>query len=483
MSRAENGFRPGRFRPGETPGEAPASGAIFLLALFALRWLAGIVENAGVPALSQAAALVMLVGLGLSFLFRMRLAADATLLLAGIGAWILGGLASLAANPGLALLPTLELLALLTLYALFANASLTRLNGRGALRLARDLLRAFLLIGGVLSVWQVASGNGFVEQGRATLQRAYGSDVHPVSFAIQLVAAMVALEVTRLRLGARAGVLHLACMGLGVAALYLTYARTAWLMGALTLALPLLLQGPPARRLLAGLGGGLALLGLVLGSDRFADLASLPEFWAGFAWDDVVFDWRYIDNSLSWRVVNWSYGLHQALERPVLGYGPGQSASSSYFALEMHNIFLEAFFEGGLIGLAALLLVLAGLVRLHRRLPRRTATDRRIRLLSNGFGLALLLGVTFSTSFVDQLMSFLLYLLLIGLASCTPTEARPPGASAPAATPTLPEAPARSPAPQLRNRGTGPFWHRSRPPGQGGERRLPFPTPHATFPP
>ena len=109
----------------------------------------------------------------------------------------------------------------------------------------------------------------------------------------------------------------------------------------------------------------------------------------------------------------------QALEQPWLGFGPGQSAVSSFFNLEMHNVFLEVFFEGGVIGLVALLVTLAGLFRIHHHLPIASPADRKARIIANGFGLSLLFAVTFSTSFVDQLMSFLLYQILLAYAGVT----------------------------------------------------------------
>ena len=396
-----------------------SNGAKLVLGLFFLRWIAGIAENHGVPAASQLAALLMLGGLGLLFLVRMRLRADASLLLAGLGAWIFSGSLSLAANPGISLETTIALLGLLALYAAFANASFQYLQGTRALRLLYRLMAAFVIVGCLLSLYQLAMGKGFVEQGKTSIQRAYGSDVHPVSFAIQVLAAMIAAEVLRLRLGRRVGLLHILIVLCGTVALYLTYARTAWVMALITCAWVLLLHGSVARRMFTGmtvLAGGLLFLTV---SDRFADLASLPVFLANFSMQDAVFDWRFVDNSISWRIVNWNFGLLQGLEQPLLGFGPGQSASSSYFSLEMHNIFLEAFFEGGLVGLCALLLTLGGLFRLHKRLPRNGPIDRRVRTLANGFGLALLLAVTFSTSFVDQLMSFLIYILLLAAAAST----------------------------------------------------------------
>ncbi len=44
-------------------------------------------------------------------------------------------------------------------------------------------------------------------------------------------------------------------------------------------------------------------------------------------------------------------------------------------------------------------------------------SNRYARALANGFGFSLLLAVTFSTSFVDQLMSFLLYMILLTAAA------------------------------------------------------------------
>ncbi len=388
-----------------------------VIALFALRWAAGIVENLGVPALSQVAAVAMLGGLALVFLAQMRIASDAAVFVAGALAWVVSGSLSFAANPAADAQTTLALLLLLTLYALFANACMNGLaTPRGAWRIYR-MLALFLAVGAAISVLQLASGRGFVEAGKATIQRAFGSDVHPVSFAIQVVAALVGLEIARARTGQRPGLVHGALMATGALALYLTYARTAWVMALMVVGASFLLRGSWTRRLLLGSGALIAGMVAMATSDRFADLASLPVFLENFSPSDLVFDWRYIDNSVSWRIVNWTYGFNQALEQPVFGFGPGQSALSSYFNLEMHNIFLEALFEGGIFGLLTLLLTLAGLVRMHRRLPRATATDRYVRTLANSFGVALFFAVTFSTSFVDQLMSFLIYILMLAAAA------------------------------------------------------------------
>ena len=350
-----------------------------ILGFLAVRWLAGILENYGFPAISEAAAILMLAGLGVLMLLRMRLAAASIVFVAGVLAWIFTGALSVAANPLSDPTEAAALLTLLLLYGLFANAATTHLQTHSSLAALDRILRAFVVLGAALSVVQVASGSGFVDAGKDYIQRAFGSDVHPLSFAIQMVAACVALEVIRAKRAARVRLAHLALLAIGAVALYLTYARTAWVMAILTVGYVLIMRGSLARRVIAFALFGTIGIGLLSQSDRFTDLSSLPLFLTNFSVHDVVFDWRYVDNSVSWRIVNWSYGFQQAMEQPFLGFGPGQSAASSHFSLEMHNIFLEMFFEGGIFGVAALLLTLAGLVRMHRRLPKATQPDRCAR--------------------------------------------------------------------------------------------------------
>ncbi len=404
---------------------APLSPARVVIALVGLRWLAGIADNFGARAASEAAAVVTLAVLELLFLNRMQLARDAALLVAGLLAWLFTAALSALATDMPQPVEAIALVSLLLLYALFANAAFSHLRGPAALAAVRRLLAGFVILGAALSLWQVIGGSGFVDPGKPGVIRAFGSDVHPVSFSIQILAAVLALEVIRLKTGARVSVAHVALLTLGAVALYLTFARTAWVMALLVVALTLWQRGSAAQRLgLAALALPLGLAGLAL-SDRFADLASLPAFWQNFSFAETVFDYRFIDNSVSWRIVNWSYGLQQAMQQPILGFGPGQSAHASQFSLEMHNLLLEGFFEGGFLGLSALLITLAGLLQTHRRLPAESAADRRARMLANGFGLALLLAVLFSTSLVDQLMTVFMYLMLLAVCG-TPAEVRQP---------------------------------------------------------
>ena len=392
---------------------APDTPVRIILALLALRWLAGIAENFGIPAISEVSAIFMTGCLLFGFLQGMRLSVRSKMLVVGLLAWMFAAILSVAAN-GVGDVDSMALLALLALYALFANATACYISDLSALYAIQRFLRAFVLVGAALSIFQIAAGTGFVEAGDIDILRAFGSDVHPVSFAIQMVAAIVGLEIIRIKRRAPLSGSYLVLFGFGLLALYLTYARTAWVMLALSAGITVFLRTSPTRRILMVAAVALAGIALTQMSGRFSDLSSLPFFLQNFSVSDAVFDYRYVDNSVSWRIVNWSLGFQQAIEQPWLGFGAGQSATSSHFQLEMHNMFLETFFEGGIVGFLAFLIVLAGILRMHRSLPNATPADQHARLLAGGYGISLLLAVTFSTSFVDQLMSVLLYLLILG---------------------------------------------------------------------
>ena len=260
------------------PNAAPK----IILGLLTLRWLAGIIENFGFPAISEAAAILMLAGLGVLMLLRMRLATASILFVAGVLAWIFTGALSVAANPLSDRTEAVALLTLLLLYGLFANAVTTHLQTHSSFAGINRFLRAFIALGAALALAQVGSGSGFVDAGKDHIQRAFGSDVHPVSFAIQMVAALVALEIVRAKRAAKFRMAHVALLAIGAVALYLTYARTAWVMAILTVGYVLIIRGSVARRIIAFALLGTLGMALLSQSDRFADLGSLPLFFGEF---------------------------------------------------------------------------------------------------------------------------------------------------------------------------------------------------------
>jgi len=321
---------------------ATAKGSIafssLILTLITTRWLAGIVENVGVGFASEIAAVGLLGSMGIVLLLDMRLAFIARILVLGLVAWAFTGVLSLTSTSVPAPAAAVSLIALLMLYALVANALFLHFRTTSKASTIATFFVAFVVVGASLSIFQVATGHGFVEGGKQSIVRAFGSDVHPVSFAIQIVIAATGIECQRLKGGHRFGWIHAILLLLAGLALYLTFARTAWALAAATFGLGMFLRGGISSRLAISLLVLPTVVFALMSSDRFADLGSLPFFWSNFSFENVVFDYRYIDNSVSWRIVNWALGYRQALELPLLGHGPGQSAAASYFNLEMHNI-------------------------------------------------------------------------------------------------------------------------------------------------
>jgi O-antigen ligase len=383
--------------------------------LFVARLIIGGAEQFGAPELSKHVAGGMLAIMAGLFLIDGRLARATTMFSAGLLIWIsAAGLSVLGARvPDASAASTLCIV--LAFYLFFANILWTRFNGAKGLADLDRMFRAFLIIGLVFCAAQLVSGSGFVDPGKPDMRRVYGADVHPVSFGLQVVVAMASIAAIAIWRGKPAPYLLLV---LGLCALYLTYARTAWGVMALLVILFGLLSKKWATRLGVIGAAGAGVLALALYSDRFADLVSLPYFLHQFDFLNPVFDHRLIDNSLSWRVMNWAFGLQQALQAVWFGHGPGQSAVVSLFQLEMHNIFLEAFFELGLLGIFAVAVTVLGVWRFHRKASN--ATDpalRRANALIHGLGVGLFISVVVSTSLVDQLTTVMLYLMALRAAA------------------------------------------------------------------
>ncbi|MCL7464665.1 O-antigen ligase family protein [Phaeovulum sp. NW3] len=214
---------------------------------------------------------------------------------------------------------------------------------------------------------------------------------------------------------------------LGGAALYLSFARTAWVVLLLVVLLTVWSRSRPALRvtLLPPVAGAGVLLALASG--RFDDLASLSFFLDHYDFSASTYDFRYVDNSLSWRIANWAMGLRLALEQPLTGHGPGQAIVVSAFGLQMHNLFLEALVELGAPGLIAVVLVVTGLGRMRRHVPQSDPNARGIRALLGALGLGFLLTITLSTSLVGQTMTVMLLLMVLALsiAPIGPAEGSP----------------------------------------------------------
>lgn len=399
-----------------------------LLGLLYLRLFSGAAAALGLPDGARFVTLALAGAAALVFLADPRIARPTALALLGFALWLVACALSLAFAPPLAM-PDLAAtqVVLLVLYGAMLNGLALHLRGPAVLAAVRRFLGVFILTGAALALYQTDSGTGFAEAGRSTYLRAFGPDVHPVSFGLQLVVALVGLEIARLRGGARLGAGMIALYLLGGAALYLSFARTAWVALLLVVLLMVWSRSRPALRvtlLLPVAGAGVL---LALASGRFNDLASLSFFLDHYDFSASTYDFRYVDNSLSWRIANWAMGLRLALEQPLTGHGPAQAVAVSAFGLQMHNLFLEALVELGVPGLIAVVLVVTGLGRMRRHIPQSDPNARAIRALLGALGLGFLLTITLSTSLVGQTMTVMLLLMVLALsiAPIGPAEGSP----------------------------------------------------------
>ncbi|MBD8869498.1 O-antigen ligase family protein [Nocardioides donggukensis] len=232
-----------------------------------------------------------------------------------------------------------------------------------------QVVNALLLAGGAISGWAlVTSGeataylDGAVLADRASGPFAQPNELGLLAAALLVLAVGVGITTTR----PTTRLLCVASGGLLLAALAESFSRGAWI-GAAAGLVALAVLSPPSRRALAlvcvlgaGTGGLLATLGSSLSAAVATRLASIPEA-SGNPYDE--------------RTLIWAESLRQLQDRPLTGQGPGSfSAAAQSAAAESaaggarleaehgHHLFLTVAAEYGLLGLTALLALIAGLI-------------------------------------------------------------------------------------------------------------------------
>jgi putative inorganic carbon (hco3(-)) transporter len=223
----------------------------------------------------------------------------------------------------------------------------------------------------LITVHQVTTGNGL--QLIDGFLRASGTFVHPNEFAIYLSFLMV-ME----------------------AALVLTLrGRLRWLLGGLLVASGFSLLHTYTRGAWIAVAAGLFVVGLLhsratvvlLGIAGIAVLVLVPSVRGRF--DDIVqpqpdrTEWGAPANSLVWRLGHWSDAIVLARHDPATGLGLGMVNADTQ--LEAHNDYVRAYTEGGIIGLAAYLWLLQGLLRNVVRSLRDTEARTIGRAVAVGF--------------------------------------------------------------------------------------------------
>ncbi|RCG30983.1 O-antigen ligase domain-containing protein [Sphaerisporangium album] len=223
----------------------------------------------------------------------------------------------------------------------------------------------------LVTFYQVVTGNGLVDLDG--LMRPVGTFWHPNAlgeFCYTIMIMGVAL-LWHVRGGARVA-LFLLVAGLG-AALVTTAARGAWIAALVGVLVVGFLQD---RRIILGavavVGGVVLAVPSVLA--RFSDLSQT--YTAG----------GYEANSLVWRFDHWIEATGLLPENPVTGVGLGTARLFLY--KEVHNDYVRALVESGVVGLLAYLGLLAALFIAARQALRATARPPGLRVADPSRGIA-----------------------------------------------------------------------------------------------
>jgi O-antigen ligase len=219
-----------------------------------------------------------------------------------------------------------------------------------------------------LKQWVSGEGNTYLVE----VSRVTGPFVHPSSLANYL---LILLPLSVLLVGwcrGRNRVLMVTITAVSAGLLIVTYTRAAW-FGALVSIAYLAVRW--RREVLYTLLASVAVLLIAVPSvaSRFADLNAPPPA-TGVP-----------SNSLSWRIGYWQRILPEAQVNPVTGIGFDAVQHVEAEELQPHNMFVQAYVETGLIGLASFLAIIWTFATMLRT---------RLRNASPGWPRLLALGAT-----------------------------------------------------------------------------------------
>ncbi len=197
--------------------------------------------------------------------------------------------------------------------------------------------------------------------------RVFGTFGHPNVFASYLVTVMLVAVVVALRGSGRLRVAAFTILVTATPLLVFTYTRGSWI----SLIIGLLYLGWRLdRRILIGLVVGICVV-MVSSPTTVARITDVTDP------EEVSYDGP--TNSFEWRLDYWGELIPLASESPVTGIGIEMTARVSDQNLPPHNAFVQAYVETGILGLAAVLAVIATFtVHLRRRL--RDAVDETDRI-------------------------------------------------------------------------------------------------------
>ncbi len=269
------------------------------------------------------------------------------------------------------------------------------------------ILLLFLIA--VVGLGQYLTGNAELATKYDKYERVAGLSAHPVPFSLEIVLTFCVCELSRRKMRLPIRHFHIVVYMLFLVALVLSASRTGVALLGVTIGIFLLAQRPSLLPAFA------AAFAVVIWTspfgELFSDLRSVPEYI--LRGEYVVWDWRTAVTSVHWRIHHWYYLSTLALERPWIGYGPGQEILYSPFSLQAHNQFVEIFFDTGMVGLISFAVFWFSI-------PLVAMSDRQRLVISYGkksaeigtlhFWIAMFAGVTlvalFDQSFNRETVAF-----------------------------------------------------------------------------
>jgi hypothetical protein len=258
-----------------------------------------------------------------------------------------------------------------------------------------------LLLISLIGLGQYLTGHAELVTQYDKFERVAGLSSHPVPFSLEIVLTFCVCELSRRKLRLPVKHFHIVVYTLFLVALVLAASRTGVALLGVTIGIFLLAQRPS---LLPAFAAAFALVIWISPfGELFSDLRSVPEY--VLRGDYVVWDWRTAVTSVHWRIHHWYYLSTLALERPLIGYGPGQVTLYSPFSLLAHSQFVETFFETGVVGLISFAVFWFSL-------PLAAMSDRQRLVISYGkksaeigtlrLWIAMFAGVTLVALFDDS---------------------------------------------------------------------------------
>ncbi len=212
----------------------------------------------------------------------------------------------------------------------------------------------------LIGLYQLATGHGL--QLIDGFSRAAGTFAHPNEFAIYLtfIIVMGSALLLALRGKTRWGMAGLLVLAGGC--LVGTYTRGAWIALVAGLVVVGLLHSKWILVwLYLALAGAIILVPSV--RERVADIRERQV---------ERLAWGAPENSMQWRIGHWKEAIGLANQRPVTGLGLGTFTASS--EVEVHNDYIRAYTDGGMVGLLAYLVMIAGLLSTAWKSLRSPAT-------------------------------------------------------------------------------------------------------------